>query len=77
MKADQVFSRRYFYPLLSSLPMYRDLASADPANLPVATQAAEQILCLPIYPDLTDGEVERIAELVRGVPAVNRRRAAR
>jgi dTDP-4-amino-4,6-dideoxygalactose transaminase len=77
MKADQVFSRRYFYPLLSSLPMYRDLASADPANLPVATRAAEQILCLPIYPDLTDGEVERITELVRGVPAVNRRRAAR
>jgi dTDP-4-amino-4,6-dideoxygalactose transaminase len=77
LKADDVYSRRYFYPLLSSLPMYRDCASSAPANLPVATRAADQIMCLPIYPDLTDGEVERIAGLVRGVSAVKARRAAR
>ncbi len=77
LKADDVYSRRYFYPLLSSLPMYRDLPSSAPANLPVATRAAEQVLCLPIYPDLTDGEVERIAALVRGAAHVSARRAAR
>jgi len=52
LKANGIFSRRYFYPLISAFPMYRGLSSASPQNLPVATKAADQILCLPIYPDL-------------------------
>jgi dTDP-4-amino-4,6-dideoxygalactose transaminase len=77
LKAEEIYSRRYFYPLLSSLPMYRGLPSAAPSDLPVATRAADQVLCLPIYPDLANGEVERIAGLIRGASAVNARRAAR
>jgi dTDP-4-amino-4,6-dideoxygalactose transaminase len=57
--------------------MYRGLPSAAPSDLPVATRAADQVLCLPIYPDLANGEVERIAGLIRGASAVNARRAAR
>lgn len=60
LKAQKIYSRRYFYPLLSSLPMYRDEPSAVPINLPIATRAAEQILCLPIYPDLNEDEQERV-----------------
>jgi dTDP-4-amino-4,6-dideoxygalactose transaminase len=60
-----VMARRYFYPLISDFPMYRGLASADPARLPVARRAAEQVLCLPIYPALADEDVDRIAELIR------------
>ena len=57
-------SRRYFYPLISDFPMYRTLPSADRANLPVAADATERVLCLPIYPDLPLETVERIADLV-------------
>jgi len=60
-------ARRYFYPLISTFPMYAKLPSADPAGLPVATRAADQVLCLPIYPDLPDGTVERVGTLLRGV----------
>ncbi len=66
LKAHGIFSRRYFYPLLSGLPMYRDLPSAAADNLPVATRAAEQILCLPIYPDLGEADQRRIIDLVVG-----------
>ncbi|NUR45986.1 MAG: DegT/DnrJ/EryC1/StrS family aminotransferase [Sphingomonas sp.] len=66
LKANGIFSRRYFYPLLSTLPMYRDLESAAPANLPVATHAADQILCLPIYHDLGESDQDRIIDLVAG-----------
>jgi len=45
--------------------MYRDLPSADPAGLPVATAASRQVLCLPIYPDLTAEQVDRIVDLIR------------
>ncbi len=62
-----IFVRRYFYPLISDLPMYRGLASAAPANLPVATQIARQVLCLPIYPGLDDDTVDRIIDIVLSV----------
>jgi dTDP-4-amino-4,6-dideoxygalactose transaminase len=77
LKAEEIYTRRYFYPLLSSLPMYRDLPSAVPSNLPVATRAAEQILCLPIYPDLRRDEMERIVDLIHGAQPVRARHAAR
>ena len=59
-----IYSRRYFYPLISNMPMYRNLPSAAPANLPVATRIAEQVLCLPIYPDLSDTNVRTIISLI-------------
>jgi len=52
LKDKAIYSRRYFYPLISEFPMYRGLPSAAPSNLPVASRAAEQVLCLPIYPSL-------------------------
>lgn len=66
LKANGIFSRRYFYPLLSTLPMYREFESAAPEGLPVATRAAEQILCLPIYHDLGESDQDRIIDLVVG-----------
>jgi len=66
IKAQEIYSRRYFHPLLSTLPMYRDLPSAGADNLPVATKAARQILCLPIYGDLAEADQERIVQAVRG-----------
>ena len=59
-----IFARRYFFPLISSFPMYRGLPSADPKNLFQAQQAASEILCLPIYPDLPDPEVDRVIDLI-------------
>jgi dTDP-4-amino-4,6-dideoxygalactose transaminase len=64
MKRHNVNCRRYFYPLISDFSMYRGLPSADPSKLPVATDAARKVLCLPIYPDLQIAEVERIIDLV-------------
>jgi dTDP-4-amino-4,6-dideoxygalactose transaminase len=64
LREEGVMARRYFHPLISDFPMYRGLASADPAGLPVARRAAEQVLCLPIYPSLQDEDVVRIAAVV-------------
>ncbi|MDP9126046.1 MAG: DegT/DnrJ/EryC1/StrS family aminotransferase [Pseudomonadota bacterium] len=65
LREENVMARRYFHPLISDYPMYRGLPSADPARLPVARRAADQVLCLPIYPTLADEDVERIAAIVR------------
>ncbi len=47
--------------------MYRGLPSAHRDNLPVATVAAQQVLCLPIYPDLPLSVVDEIADFIAGV----------
>lgn len=59
-----VFARRYFYPLISDFPMYRGLASSRRENLPVASEVAQKVLCLPIYPSLEDVDVIRVARLI-------------
>lgn len=66
LKKHGVHARRYFYPLISDFPMYRGLSSALHGNLPVASDAAAKILCLPIYPALTDADVERICDVIAG-----------
>jgi dTDP-4-amino-4,6-dideoxygalactose transaminase len=62
---NDIYVRRYFYPLISDFPMYRGLPSAAHNNLPVAKKMSEQVLCLPIYPGLANEQVDRILELLR------------
>ncbi len=64
LKTYNYFCRRYFYPLISSFSMYRSLPEAEPKNLPVATRVAEEVLCLPIFPDLGLEHVDNIAEII-------------
>lgn len=64
LRAESILARRYFYPLISDFPMYRGLPSADPARLPVARRVASQVLCLPIYPQLCDADIDRIIAIV-------------
>ena len=52
-RAANIYTRRYFHPLISSFPKYRDLPSAVPGNLAVAEDAARRVLCLPIFPGMS------------------------
>ncbi len=65
LKSYNYYSRRYFYPLISSFNMYKSLPSASADHLPTATRIADQVICLPIYPDLDMGHVENIARIIR------------
>lgn len=64
MQDNGIYTRRYFYPLISDFPMYRDIPSAAHANLPVARKVAEQVICLPIYPALSNEQVDSIVDLI-------------
>ena len=59
-----VHPRKYFYPLISEFDMYCDLPSSNVDNLSNASRAAEQILCLPIYPDLSLDQVDLITNAI-------------
>lgn len=66
MKAHNVLGRRYFYPLISTFTTYRGLPSASRENLPVATRIADSVICLPMYDGLSEADIERVLDLVRG-----------
>lgn len=64
LKSYNIFSRRYFYPLISNLPTYRGLPSSTVDNLPVANKISKQILCLPIYSSLEMKYVKKICQII-------------
>lgn len=65
LKTKNIFCRRYFYPLITDFDTYKQLPSADPQNLPVAVRVSQQVLCLPIYPDLTNEELLFVIDCIR------------
>lgn len=67
LKKYNVITRKYFYPLCSEYSCYKQLPSADPANLPVAHKVVKEVLCLPLYGNLKLDEVEKICDLIRSI----------
>lgn len=62
LRNEGIFPRRYFYPSLDTLEIY-----GGSNNCPVSQDVASRILCLPMYADLKQGEVERICSIVNRV----------
>ncbi len=58
--------RRYFYPLITEFEPYNNDISRYQGKLIVATKLSEQVISLPIYPDLELDIVERICTLIKG-----------
>ncbi len=65
LKKNNIYGRRYFYPLISQFPTYRGLPSARLENLPFAYDVAEKVICLPIYPDLIRKDINKISSLIQ------------
>ena len=62
MKANNVLGRRYFYPLITNFELYKNISSANPANLPVANKIANQVICLPMHHALSEEDVKRVID---------------
>ena len=65
MKAQGVFGRRYFYPLITTFEPYRDFPTAKKENLPVATEMANRVICLPMHHKLSVGDVKQIINVIK------------
>lgn len=59
--AEQIFPRRYFYPSLNKLDYYVGQSA------PVSEDISRRIMCLPLYHDLAESDVARIAEIIRKI----------
>jgi dTDP-4-amino-4,6-dideoxygalactose transaminase len=66
MKQTKIFEPecRYFRPLISQFPSCRRLTSAKSFNLPIAESVTKQVICLPIYPELSFEVIEFISRYI-------------
>ena len=61
LEENEIYARKYFYPLTSELNCYiREYGK----NTPVAKYAADRVLTLPMYSELTIEDVDRICEII-------------
>ena len=64
LKENNIYGRRYFYPLISDFPPYKGLNSTHSENLPNANIITNEVICLPIYVNLSGVEIEKIMNLI-------------
>jgi len=64
LREQNVFARRYFYPLITQYDAFKE--SAGDIHLPIAEQVSDEVICLPIYPALEHSDVVEIIELIKG-----------
>lgn len=55
-----IITRKYFYPLISEMTAYKIYCR----NTPNAYNLSQEVLCLPMYPSLTDEEVDYIIDII-------------
>ena len=62
LKERLILARKYFYPIIPDLSCYKlQYGSLD---FPVARHAADTVLALPMYADLTEEDVTRICNII-------------
>lgn len=63
LAAQDIFARKYFYPLTSEFACYSADFTAQ-EDTPVAYDIAERVLTLPLYADLSNDDIDRICNIV-------------
>ena len=64
LKTQNIYGRRYYYPLISSFPPYDRLGSSLPHLLPNAHDRADKVICLPLFKHLQNKDVVAICKII-------------
>jgi dTDP-4-amino-4,6-dideoxygalactose transaminase len=54
--------RRYFYPLITDFELFNGAVCGN--DLPHAKKIASEVLCLPIHPQLTNADIQRVLDVL-------------
>lgn len=64
LKNNGINGRRYFYPLITDFPMYKNLKNHSDKDLLVAKKVASKVICLPIYDNMKTETVNFISNII-------------
>lgn len=62
LEAEDIYPRKYFYPITNKFACYAQMYGN--ANVPVAAHAADSVLTLPMYADLSLEDADRICDVI-------------
>ena len=62
LKENLILARKYFYPIIPEMSCYKE--QYGHLDMPVAKHAAETVLALPMYADLTEEDVTKICNII-------------
>ncbi len=65
LKDRNIHTRRYFYPLCTEYPHYKQVDSRK--VLPIAYRVVDEVLCLPFYGSITDNEAHFVCEAIESL----------
>lgn len=65
LKENDIYTRKYFYPLTNDMNCYRD--RFDSRDTPIAKWTADRVITLPMSASLELSDVDRICEIIRSV----------
>ena len=72
LKKQGIGTSVHFIPLHLH-PYYRDNCGYSPKDFPIASAAFERIISLPIYPKMTEDDIQRVIEVTTNLIKANRR----
>jgi dTDP-4-amino-4,6-dideoxygalactose transaminase len=58
LNEEQIFPRRYFYPSLNTIPYVASV------SMPISERIASRILCLPLYVELQQNNIQKIVSIL-------------
>lgn len=65
LKENGIHARKYFYPLTSNLDYFGQTTRDEfKKTLPIAQTTSDRVLCLPLYPELSEEEAKGIVSLI-------------
>ena len=62
LEKESIYTRKYFYPLISDYDCYKDEFSSK--ETPIAKKISDNILTVPMYADLALEDVDRICDII-------------
>lgn len=66
LKNEGINTRRYFYPLIPDFEIYR-AAGYNSDEFPVAKRLSEQVICLPVFAGMTEGQAIEVINVIKRV----------
>ncbi len=64
LQKENIFPRKYFWPLVTELECYANQYAETVKQTPVAKYATETVLALPLYADLSAADAEKICQII-------------
>lgn len=61
---NEIVARKYFYPLVNDFECYKEDATMNLGDTPVAKYIADRVLTLPLYAGITEEEVNNICDII-------------